>query len=166
MTERIVLFLMPFFVGVSDDVAAVRRAITDSLDAFGTTGPAELLAAAQAIAFGLSALDTLAEAHVGGHPEATRIRLRACAVTLQRSALLCERALKKRSPAKAPNVPAAPADAIEKPGAGVRSCLAARAPDAPDRNRIWANALREVAGDLAAAGVPACGSTTPPSPPI
>jgi hypothetical protein len=156
--ERIVLFLVPFFVGVSDDSAAVRRAILDSLDEFGTTNHADLLIAAQVIAFGFAALDTLAEAHAGNHPEATRVRLRACANTLHRSVRMCEDALAKRPGTKVPKPPSRNAgaqtgDAIEQArafAASVRARLPAarQAPEPAGRDRIWANALREVAGEL------------------
>ncbi len=157
--ERIVLSLVPFFAGVSDDPAAVRRAIVDSLDEFGTTNHAELLLAAQVIAFGLAALDTLAEAHAGGHPDALRMRLRGCANTLHRSVRMCESALAKRPSTKAPKpasrtAAAQTGDAIEKArafAASVRARLPATKP-APEpaghNRRIWADALRDVAGEL------------------
>ncbi len=141
IAERIVLFLLPYFVGVSDDVSAIRRAIFESLEALGATTQADLLTAAQAIAFGFAALDTLAEAHAAGHPEPVRTRLHACANALRRSARQCESALAKRRAAKPPMPPAE----------AVKASACAPKPGPQDYNHVWANALREVAGEFAPA---------------
>jgi hypothetical protein len=101
--ERIVRFLMPFFVSITNDPDAVRVAIAEALASYNITNPADLLNAAQVIAFGFAALDTLGEAHASDLQDGMRLRYLGCANSLGRSVRLCEKALpKQRDPAATP----------------------------------------------------------------
>lgn len=84
--EAIISFLMPYFIGDAVDIAAARSEIIETLAAYATRTRAEMLKAAQIIAFGMSTLDTLAEAKAADLSPSLRIRFRGCANNLNRSA--------------------------------------------------------------------------------
>jgi hypothetical protein len=95
--DRLVLFLMPYFIAVAPDRATARAEILETLAAYGARTRAELFTAAQVLAFGLSALDVLAEAKtIEEMPAATRLRYRSCANALNRTCQQNEKALAKR----------------------------------------------------------------------
>ncbi len=83
--EQIIRLLMPFFLGSGIDPQAVRADILDTLDCYGVRTRAQMLYAAQALAFSLSAIDTLAEAKSAELSASMRLRLRGCANGLNRS---------------------------------------------------------------------------------
>jgi hypothetical protein len=95
--DRLVLFLMPYFLAVAPDHATARSEILETLAAYGARTRAELFTAAQILAFGFSALDVLAEAKtIQEMPAPTRLRYRNCANALNRICQQNEKALAKR----------------------------------------------------------------------
>jgi hypothetical protein len=113
--DRLVLFLMPYFVAVAPDHATARSEILSTLASYGARTRAELFTAAQVLAFVLSALDVLAEAKTVQEMTATtRLRYRGCANALNRICQQNEKALAKRlacdGPGEAPATPAEEAD--------------------------------------------------------
>ena len=96
--EQVIRLLMPFFLGSGIDPEAVRADILDTLDCYGVRTRAQMLYAAQALAFSLSAMDTLAEAKSAELSTSMRLRLRGCANSLNRSVQQNEQALAARSP--------------------------------------------------------------------
>lgn len=66
--ERIIRFLMPFFSDTAEDTEEARADIIQTLESYGTRNRAELLNAAQIIAYSFSTLDALAEANPRNSP--------------------------------------------------------------------------------------------------
>jgi hypothetical protein len=185
------VLLMPFFAGA--DRKAVAAAVLETLGDYMPDTRAELLHAAQIIAFSMSALDSLSDAVSLELPTTLRMRLRGGANALNRSAMQTMRALDKRqaagadealppieppivepepvaadvppiaalpaaaSPAAAPALPiATAAPRVQPAAAGNPQAHAARSVISEAENRqIWAQALREVAADLAPQDEPA-----------
>jgi hypothetical protein len=108
--ERIARFLMPHFTGVTPERA--RSEILESLASYGARTASEMLNAAQIIAFGLTALDTLGQANTPGMSAALCLRYRGCANSLSRSCQSNEKALASKLTAEAPDAPQ-PTDAPE-----------------------------------------------------
>ncbi len=96
LLEQIIRFLLPCFLATAVDLDAARQDILDTLRSYGARTRAELLNAAQIIAFSLSALDTLSEAGSGVMSPAMRLRYRGCANGLSRSSQQNEHALQQR----------------------------------------------------------------------
>ena len=94
--EQVIRLLMPFFLSSGIDPQAVRADILDTLDCYGVRTRAQMLYAAQALAFSLSAMDTLAEAKSAELSTSMRLRLRGCANGLNRSVQQNEQALAAR----------------------------------------------------------------------
>jgi hypothetical protein len=94
--EQIIRFLMPFFITTAVDIDAARFEILDTLDSYGARTRAEMLNAAQIIAFGMSTLDTLAEAKAADLSPSLRLRFRGCANGLNRATQQNENTLKQR----------------------------------------------------------------------
>jgi hypothetical protein len=105
--ETLIRFLLPFFIGTAVDMDAARTEILETLAAYGTRTRAEMLNAAQIIAFGMSTLDTLAEAKTAELSPSMRIRYRGCANGLNRSTLQNEKALDRRLACETPSEPLA-----------------------------------------------------------
>ena len=97
--ETIIAFLLPYFAGAAADIDDARSEILDTLACYATRTRAEMLQAAQIIAFGMTTLDVLAEARVAEMSPSMRIRYRGCANGLNRSTLQTEKALDLRLPA-------------------------------------------------------------------
>ena len=76
VSEPIIRFLMPSFTDAGVEISAARSEILDTLAAYGARTRCEILNAAQIIAFGLSTLDTLAEAKVTEMSPSLRLRFR------------------------------------------------------------------------------------------
>jgi hypothetical protein len=93
--ESIIIFLLPCFITATTEAAA-RSEIIETLAAYATRTRAELLHAARIIAFGMSTLDTLAEAQAEDLSTSMRIRYRSCANGLNRSCKQHEDALTRR----------------------------------------------------------------------
>ncbi len=94
--ERLLRFLMPYFTGVTPDLAAARAEALETLASYGARTRAELLNAAQIIIFGLCALETLGEANSLEMSSSLRLRFRGCANNLNRSGQKTEQTLLKR----------------------------------------------------------------------
>ena len=104
--ERLILFLMPYFLTVTQDLDAARAEIIETIASYGTRTRAEMINAVQIIAFSFSALDVLAEAKAT--PEMSpsqRLRFRGCANNLNRSAQQNEDTLAARLAADVPDMP-------------------------------------------------------------
>ena len=94
--EQIIRFLLPCFLATAVDLDAARQDILETLRSYGARTRAELLNAAQIIAFSLSALDTLSEARAGAMSPSMRLRYRGCANGLNRSSQQNEQSLQQR----------------------------------------------------------------------
>jgi hypothetical protein len=94
--ERLIRFLIPFFIGVTPDLDAARAEILETLASYGARTRAEMLNAAQIVAYGLSGLEMLGEAKAPTMSSSLRLRFRACANGLNRAGQQNEKALAKR----------------------------------------------------------------------
>ena len=94
--DRLILFLLPYFLTVTPDVELARAEIVQTLASYGARTRAEMLSAVQIIAFSFSALDVLAEASMMDTPPVTRLRFHGCANALNRSCQQNERMLARR----------------------------------------------------------------------
>jgi hypothetical protein len=94
--ETVSAFLLPYFADAAADMHEARNEILDTLASYATRTRAEMLQAAQIIAFGMTTLDVLAEARTAELSPSTRIRYRSCANGLNRSTLQTEKALDLR----------------------------------------------------------------------
>ena len=113
--NRLIRFLLPFFIGECPDLDAARAEILETLASYGARTRSELLNAAQIIAYGLTALDVLHEAKTTEMSPSARLRHRSCANGLNRSGQQNEKALAKRlasDPPKAETPPQEPFDDI------------------------------------------------------
>jgi hypothetical protein len=106
--ETIIAFLMPYFTGAAVDLHDALNEIIDTLASYGTRTRAEVLQAAQIIAFGMTTLDVLAEAKTAEMSQSMRIRHRGCANGLNRSTIQMEKSLDKSLACDLPT-PAEPA---------------------------------------------------------
>jgi hypothetical protein len=100
--ENIVRFLMPFFLGLTVDIDVARAEILETLASYGIRTRSEMLKAAQIVAFGMSALDTLGEAKAAEMSPSMRLRFRGCANGLNRSGQQHEASLAKSLACDAP----------------------------------------------------------------
>ena len=94
--ERLLRFLIPYFTGVTADIAAARAEALETLASYGARTRAELLCAVQIIVFSFAALDTLAESNMPQMSQSMRIRFRGCANNLNRSTQKTEQTLARR----------------------------------------------------------------------
>ena len=94
--ERLLAFLIPYFLGFSADLAAARAEALETLASYGARTRAELICAVQIILFSFAALDTLAAANMPEMSPSMRLRFRGCANNLNRSSQKTEQALAKR----------------------------------------------------------------------
>lgn len=105
IVERIVRVLSRFLLdGASGDAAQARLAATELLQSYGARTGADLLLAAQIIAFGFAALDNLGQSFADPDLTLAKImRLRGNANALNRAAQQCRRALDRHGhPAPGP----------------------------------------------------------------
>lgn len=144
LLELILLTLIPLFLpatGSNPDQA--RAAALQTISAWGSDDPADLLLIAQSVTFSLAALDTIRLSTQPGHAPATILRLRGNAVSLGRSADRARSALHRRhTPAPRPR-PAAP-----RPAPPAQPVAPTR-PD-PARTAAWAAAFTDLAHEVAA----------------
>ncbi|HEY4044964.1 MAG TPA: hypothetical protein VGM32_24385 [Rhodopila sp.] len=164
--EIIVALLMPYFADAARDADDARREIIAALAAYATRTHAEMLRAAQIIAFSMTTLETLKEARTADMSMAMRLRHRSCANGLNRATLQAEKSLDRSLASEAP----APAPPISEPvsnshaSEGIRPKMAnlgnhpaAQPPTSAERNkRLWAGAMIDTLQQM---GVP----TQPPS---
>ena len=106
--ERIILFLLPYFLPVCPDPAIARAEILETLASFGATSRSEVINAARIIAFSFAALDTLAEGKDTDLSPSMRVRYKGCANNLNRSCQQNERMLAERLARSAPYTPPIP----------------------------------------------------------
>jgi hypothetical protein len=150
--ETIIVFLLPYFtIGTADPIEA-RTEILETLASYATRTRAEILQAAQIVAFGMTTLDVLAEARTAGMSMSMRIRFRGCANGLNRSTLQTEKALDHRlacDPPRAPEPTPEPVSDIPNPAMPValnRSYDArpaiGTAPEELNR-QLWAGAMMD-----------------------
>jgi hypothetical protein len=105
--ERLVRFLLPYFLTVTQDTDLARAEILETLASYGARTRSEMLDAAKVIAFSFAALETLADAQA---PEqemspSLRLRFRSCANSLSRYSQVSEKTLEKRLSCDRPNPP-------------------------------------------------------------
>ena len=100
--QTVIRFLMPYFSIDCPDFAAARDEILETLAAYAPRNRAELFAAAKLIACTMTALSAMAEAEGADLTPAMRLRVRACANTVNRHANHAQQTLDKRSLDKRP----------------------------------------------------------------
>jgi hypothetical protein len=84
--ERLIRFLLPFFLDATQNVEAARSEILETIASHGAHTRAQMLNVAQIIAFGLSALELLSEARATTEMSPSmRLRFRSCANGLNRA---------------------------------------------------------------------------------
>ena len=98
--QAVIRFLMPYFSIDCPDFAATRDEILETLAAYAPRNRAELFAAAKLIACTMTALSAMAEAEGADLTPAMRLRVRACANTVNRHANHAQQTLDKRPPDK------------------------------------------------------------------
>jgi hypothetical protein len=136
--ESIIAFLMPYFSEFAADADAARNEIIETLASYATRTRAEMLHAAQIVAFGMSTLDTLAEAKAADMSLSMRLRYRGCANGLDRSCKHRETALDRRLAGDPPMAAEpAPEPMNDLPGAEAQRMIeAAQAAIASHRGRL------------------------------
>ena len=102
--ERLITFLIPYFLGFGADRAAARSEALETLLSYGARTRAEFICAVQIIVFSFAALDTLAAANMPEMSPSMRLRFRGCANNLNRSSQKTEQTLAKRLAADMPEV--------------------------------------------------------------
>ncbi|HQT76948.1 MAG: hypothetical protein B7Z80_13910 [Rhodospirillales bacterium 20-64-7] len=136
--KHLLLSLLPYFTVLKPDEAEIIPAdIVETLSAYGARTRAEMLHAALIVAFGFSALDTLAQAKADPELSPTlRLRYRTCANALNRAAQQNGHALTRRLSCDPPAThPVEPAD--DMPAAQAQDALRqARAKIDSYRNRL------------------------------
>ena len=106
--DRLVCYLMPYFLPMTTNMDLARKEILETLDSYGARTRAELLNAVQIIAFSMSALDLLMAAKVDTTlSPSLQLRFRGCANNLNRSAQQAEKTLAARLKC---DLPAEPVD--------------------------------------------------------
>jgi hypothetical protein len=136
--ERLIRFLMPFFLTITPDLDAARAEILETLASYGAQTRAEMLNAVQVIAFGFSALDVLAEAKATEMSPAMRLRFRGCANNLNRACQQNEKTLAQRQASSQQDAAQTAAEPIEDiPDTEVQAALQqAKAQIATSRARL------------------------------
>jgi hypothetical protein len=94
--ERLVHFLLPYFLAVTSDIDEARAEVLETLASYGARTRSEMINAARIIAFSFSALDRLAEAAGTEMAASMRLRFSSCANNLNRSCQQNEQALAAR----------------------------------------------------------------------
>jgi hypothetical protein len=102
--ERLIRFLVPYFIVVTPDLEAARAEVLETLASYGARTRSEMLNAIQIIAFGLSALETLGEAKTDEMSPSMRLRFRGCANNLNRSGQKNEQVLARRQARDLPDI--------------------------------------------------------------
>ncbi|WP_428491036.1 hypothetical protein [Rhodopila sp.] len=110
--ETVIRFLMPYFSIDCPDFAATRDEILETLTSYAPRNRAELFATAKLIACTMTALSAMAEAEGADLTPSMRLRVRACANTVNRHANQAQQALDKH---QARDIPARPISASPIP---------------------------------------------------
>jgi hypothetical protein len=94
--ERLVNLLIPYFLQICPDFDSARDEILETLASYGPRTRAEMLCAAQVVAYSMSGLGVLEEAAAPNISPSMRLRFSGCANGLSRSAQQSQAALDKR----------------------------------------------------------------------
>lgn len=97
LIERLIVYLLPYFVAITEDIAAARDEILATIESYGPRTRAEYLHATRAIVLSMASMDILGEAKL--HVELStplRQRHHTTAATLARAAQADEKALQRR----------------------------------------------------------------------
>jgi hypothetical protein len=131
--NRLVIYLLPYFLAVTADQAKAEAEVLETLASYGARTRAELVKAVQIIALSFSALEVLAEAKADRQmPPPLRLRYFGCANALSRHSEHSEKTLEKRlkcdlhAPAKSAAEPAyqpAPKPADDLPEADAEATM-------------------------------------------
>ncbi|WP_428489542.1 hypothetical protein [Rhodopila sp.] len=112
--ETVIRFLTPYFSIDCPDFAATRDEILETLTSYAPRNRAELFATAKLIACTMTALSAMAEAEGADLTPSMRLRVRACANTVNRHANQAQQALDKHQARDIPGRPVPiPAQDIE-----------------------------------------------------
>jgi hypothetical protein len=134
--ERLIRFLLPFFLDTTQNVEAARSEILETIASHGARSRAQMLNVAQIIAFGLSALELLSEARAATEMSPSmRFRFRSCANGLNRA---CQQNAKSLAKHLACDHPEATAPINDVPDAIVQEAIErSRAKIESYRNRLY-----------------------------
>ena len=113
LTERLILFLMPYFLTVTSDRAAAKLEILQTLTDYGARTRSELITAARIIALSFSSLDLLAESKAMEMSPSLRLKYRTCANSLDRTSQRNETALNRSLACQDPTAAAVGNDITE-----------------------------------------------------
>jgi hypothetical protein len=142
LVSLLVTLLAPTFLGVGGDVGLARLAAIETLSAYRARNPADLLAVAQIVAFGLAALGSLSVSLADGIAISMTLRLRGNANACNRSAEQNRRALAR---SQADNPPPPRQQAVDEPE--VRPRVAEPAPSRPPEPFLAAEAEQLLAAE-------------------
>ncbi len=107
--DRLVCYLMPYFLPMTTSMDLARAEILETLQSYGARSRSELLNVVQIIAFSMSALDLLMASRVDTSlSQSLRLRFRGCANNLNRSSQQAEKTLAARLKCDLPTTPAPP----------------------------------------------------------
>jgi hypothetical protein len=166
--DLIVAFLAPMFLAVTGgNITHARAAAIETVNAYRTESNVDLLTVAQIIAFGIAALGSLSLSMADDLSISLILRLRGSAVSSNRAAEQCRRALARPKSDPAPSLPAEPEDPFPDEAtivanvAQLRAQTATPVPFAPapkpspisPADTVWANAMIEIAAEITA-GMP------------
>ena len=171
--ERIILFLMQYFLPVCSDPAVARGEILETLASYGGTSRSQVINAARIIAFSFAALETLSKSTEPGLSPSLRLRYKGCANNLNRSCQQNERMLAERLVADAAVTQAAAEPINDVTDTEVQAAIrhasaeidthrdrlsGPRAPVLPkrklppaqqeDHSRLWGNAMMTILGEM------------------
>ena len=138
--ERLIRFLIPFFLDTTQNVEAARSEILETIASHGARSRAQMLNVAQIIAFGLSALELLSEARAATEMSPSmRLRFRSCANGLNRACQQNAQTLAKHLACDHPEATAPKAEPInDVPDAIVQEAIErSRAKIESYRNRLY-----------------------------
>ena len=148
--ESLIRFLMPFFLGTAPNADAARTEILQTLASYAARIRAEMLSAAQIIAFSMTTLDVLAEAKANTELSPNqKIRFRGCANGLSRATQQTEKALEARLMTDPPAVVPAKEPLNDTAAADVQSILMGTSTRlAAERARLQPQAAPSAAPEL------------------
>jgi hypothetical protein len=182
--ERLILFLLPYFLPTTTDNVLARTEILETLASYGARTRSELIAAAQIIAFSFSALETLRDATAPDMSSSMRLRYRGCANNLNRSCKQNEQTLANSLACDTPDAEGfspeladdvsdqdaesslqhaqAKIDTYRNRLSGARPSILPTRQLSPsqqaDNNRLWGNAMVRVLADMGMPVQPATAS--------
>ncbi|MGD0104371.1 MAG: hypothetical protein ABSC06_10070 [Rhodopila sp.] len=136
--ERLIVYLLPYFMPLTDDFELARAEVLETLASYGARTRSEMINAARIIAFSFSALEVLAEAESEDLPPGLRLRYCTSANALNRSCQHTEKTLARALACDVPVTIEPTADPIDDmPPAQIDAALAqAKARIDTYRNRL------------------------------